>query len=61
MPGRVSQAVVPLGLPESSIPGLLQALASGNATLIGAVPGVSPTIIAAATDATKLSFAAAFR
>ncbi|RTE70340.1 hypothetical protein BHE90_015270 [Fusarium euwallaceae] len=60
-PKRLAEATLPLGLPESSLPLLLGALASGNQTAIASVPGVDPEILAAAAEATRYSFAASFR
>jgi len=61
LPGRVTGAVLPLGLPLTSVPKLLEGIAASNQTLLGLVPGVSPAIIEAAIGALKLSYAAAFR
>lgn len=61
LPGRVTDAVLPLGLPESSLPQVLQGVASFNATMIGEAPGVTPDIIEAAVYAGKLAYAASFR
>lgn len=60
-PKRLAEATLPLGLPESSLPLLLGALASGNQTAIISVPGVDALILAAALEATKYSYAASFR
>jgi hypothetical protein len=61
LPGRVTRAVLPLGIPVTSLPTLLEGVTTSNQTLLGLVPGVSPPIIAAAVEAVKLSYAAAFR
>ncbi len=60
-PDRVADAVVPLGFPATGIPSLLGALGTGNETVIAAIPGINPQIIAAAVTATKYSYAASFR
>lgn len=61
LPGRVASAVLPLGLPPTSLPLLLGAMASGEETAVLAVPGVTPVIVQAALTATKFTYAAAFR
>ncbi|KAJ7221663.1 MFS general substrate transporter [Mycena pura] len=53
----VGAAAVAAGLPASSVPALLQALAGGSA----AVPGASAAVIAAATDASRNAYARAYR
>lgn len=60
-PQAVAEATVPLGLPTSSLPALLGALQTQSAAALLAVPGISSQIIEAATVATKLTYAAAFR
>jgi hypothetical protein len=58
---RVAGAVLPLGLPATSLPDLLIAIASGNQAAMMKVPGVDLNIIQAAVLETKLTYAAAFR
>lgn len=60
-PQAVAEVTVPLGLPLSSLPALLGALQTQNATALESVPGISLPIIGAATVATKNTYAAAFR
>jgi hypothetical protein len=55
------QATLPLGLPQQSLPLLLEGLLSQNVTLIELVPGITPAIINAATVATQDTYANAFR
>ncbi|EXJ59135.1 hypothetical protein A1O7_06566 [Cladophialophora yegresii CBS 114405] len=61
LPGRVTAAVVPLGLPESSLSQVIQGVASFNQTLISEAPGVTPDIVEAAVLAGKLAYASSFR
>ncbi|EEU33620.1 uncharacterized protein NECHADRAFT_14093, partial [Fusarium vanettenii 77-13-4] len=58
LPRRVTAAVLPLGLPESSLPLLLEALTSGNET---AIPGANDEIMAAAGEAVRYAYAASFK
>ena len=55
----VSGAATKAGLPTSSVPALLAAFSSG--TGFADIPGVSPTILAAATHASEEAYAAAYR
>jgi hypothetical protein len=61
LPRRVTDAVLPLGLPESSLPVVLQGAASFNQTLVTSAPGSTSIIAAAAEYAAKLAYAASFR
>lgn len=54
----VGAAAVGAGLPESSVPSLLAALASGELT---GVPGATPGVWAAALDASHWQYAYAYR
>lgn len=58
---KVTKAVVPLGLPTTSIGPLIGALSSGNMALVEQVPGVTPEIIAAAGLAIKQAYVVGFR
>jgi hypothetical protein len=58
---NVAKETIPLGLPETSLPLLLEALQTANATMIMQVPGVTLAIIEAATVATKNTYAHSFR
>lgn len=60
-PHAVAEVTVPLGLPATSLPALLGALQTQSVPALMAVPGISPQIIEAATVATKVTYAAAFR
>lgn len=44
---KIAGAVLPLGLPPSSLPALISGLASNNQTALPVVPGVTPQIIGA--------------
>ncbi|CZT17614.1 related to potential drug facilitator PEP5 [Ramularia collo-cygni] len=61
LPKRVAAAVLPLGLPPTSLGGLIGALQSRNSEAIFAVPGVTPEIAGAAGHAILESFAISFR
>lgn len=56
----IPAAVLPLGLPASSIPALLAALPQGSAALMK-VPGISTTIAAAAGGALQQAYVHALR
>jgi len=58
---KVTKAVVPLGLPETSIGPLIGALSSGNMALVEEVPGITPKIISAAGLAIKQAYVVGFR
>ncbi|OCK82285.1 MFS general substrate transporter [Lepidopterella palustris CBS 459.81] len=61
LPNRVAEAVLPLGLPMTSLPALLMAIASQDQAALMKVPGITPAVLETAIEATKLSYAAAFR
>jgi hypothetical protein len=58
---KVPAAVLPLGLPPSSIGPLVGALTSGQVDGLTQIPGVTGAIIGAGGDAVLQSFAVAFR
>jgi MFS family permease len=58
---KVTNAVVPLGLPKTSIGPLIGALSLHNTTLVEKVPGVTPEIISAASLAIKQAYVVGFR
>lgn len=58
-PTEVGNAAVQAGLPESSVPDLLKAFATG--TGFSDVPGINATIQAAAVDASHWAYAHAYR
>lgn len=58
IPLYVPSAAIGAGLPESSVPGLIMALGGTNTT---AVPGLTPAILAVATDAYQTANALSYR
>ena len=61
LPDYVAGAVIPLGLPATSIGPLIGALTAGNVAGAEAVPGVTLTIIEATGAAISQAFADSFR
>lgn len=61
IPANVAAAVLPLGLPQSELPGLLEAIATGSPTAILKVPGITSEIIAATARAVRVSYAEGFK
>ncbi|CAK7204997.1 hypothetical protein SEUCBS139899_007760 [Sporothrix eucalyptigena] len=55
----ITKAVVPAGLPESSLTQLWTAITNGTAAAINAVPGMNATINAAMVDGRKTAYATA--
>lgn len=51
LPKKVAAAAVGAGLSAKSVPSFVAAVAAGNSTLIEAVPGVTPKIISAGSEA----------
>ena len=60
MPNKVTEAVLAAGLPETSLPQMLLAVANGTTAAISAVPGADSTIVAAARAGQKSAWAASF-
>ncbi|KAK5406884.1 hypothetical protein LTR06_008379 [Exophiala xenobiotica] len=58
---KVTAAVIPLGLPKSSVRPLIAALGANNATALHEVPGSTAQIISAAELALKQAYVVAFR
>ncbi|KAG9665024.1 hypothetical protein KCU95_g6703, partial [Aureobasidium melanogenum] len=58
---NVIAAVVPLGLPKSSLQALAEALAANNAEAVAKIPGMTPQITAAAEMAVKRTFLLSYR
>lgn len=56
---NVTAAALKAGLPSSSVPALLEAMATGLG--LSEVPGISPSILAAASDASHWAYAHAYR
>lgn len=57
LPGYVAKAAGVAGLPASSIPAFVEALASSETGKLANIPGVSPAIIAQGVAALKHAFA----
>lgn len=57
---KMAAAVVPLGLPPTSLAPLIGALTSGNTAAVATVPGVTPEIIGAAALALQTAYNIAF-
>jgi hypothetical protein len=53
--------VLPLGLPESSLPALIGDLAANNQTAIATVPGITPQIIGAGVGGLFEAYSLGFR
>ncbi|KAI7772414.1 hypothetical protein LZL87_007775 [Fusarium oxysporum] len=58
---KIAEAALPLGLPASSLPALIQGLASQNKQAVAAVPGLTPEIAQAAVVGMKKAYLIAFR
>jgi hypothetical protein len=58
---KISEAVLPLGLPKSSLPALIQGFSSRNTTALAAVSGATDKIIAAGLDGVKEAYVLGFR
>jgi hypothetical protein len=58
---QVAAAAIKAGLPASSIASLMAGMATGSQTALAAVPGINPTILGAAFDASHHAYAAAYR
>ncbi|EXJ89071.1 hypothetical protein A1O3_02135 [Capronia epimyces CBS 606.96] len=61
LPGMVAKAVLPLGLPATSLGPLLQVLASGDTAAATKIPGISLPILGAALEAFKEAYVKGFR
>ncbi len=61
VPSYVAEAAVRAGLPISSVPAFVGALASNNITALPQIPGVTPMVIAAGVKALKQAFADGIR
>lgn len=58
---HVSRAALTEGLPETSLPALIEALTSSDASAFGAVPGANEEIITAAVTALRQVYNIGFR
>lgn len=61
LPKYVGPAAVSAGLPSSSIPALLAGMAVPTTDLMSTVPGITPEILAAAGQATKVAYLESFK
>jgi Fungal trichothecene efflux pump (TRI12) len=61
IPSYVGKAAVRAGLPITSVPAFVGALASNNATVLPHIPGVTPLIIGSGVNALKSAFADGIR
>lgn len=58
---KIAGAVLPLGLPLSSLPALIGDLASNNQTALPSVPGITPQIIGAGVGGLFEAYSIGFR
>ena len=61
LPANIAPAALKAGLPSADLPALFAAIAAGTATAMEAVPGITPTVIAAVGDAVKAAYSQAFK
>lgn len=61
LPVKVGTAVLKAGLPPGQVATFILALVAQNTTAIGEIKGLTPTILAAATEAVKQSYVEGFR
>ena len=61
LPKYIVPKVVEAGLPLGSVPALLNAISSGSAAAVEAVPGITPKIILIATAAAKVAYQKSFQ
>jgi len=61
IPNEVVPAITNAGLPLSSVTAYFAAVAEGTAAAFSAVKGITPTIIAAGTRATRIAYVEAFK
>lgn len=61
LPAELTRSALEAGLPSSSIEAFLLAFSSGNSTGLLGVPGVTPGVIAAVSEASKKAYADSFR
>jgi hypothetical protein len=58
---KIMEAVMPLGLPSSSLQELISGLMTNNATVLANIPGVTPEIIDAGSDGLREAYVLGFR
>lgn len=61
IPSYVAKAAVRAGLPITSVPAFVEALASNNVTALPHIPGVTPLVIGSGVNALKHAFADGLR
>ncbi|RVX74921.1 hypothetical protein B0A52_01198 [Exophiala mesophila] len=61
LPAKVTEAALQNGLPDSSVLEFIMALMAQNPDLLAAVPGITPEIIAAGTQALREAYLGSFR
>lgn len=61
LPEKIAEAMMPLGLPASSLPLLIQDLVTGDMEALQQVEGVNSTIITAAVMGLKTAYMESFR
>jgi hypothetical protein len=61
LPAYIAKAVVQAGLPLTSVPAFIEALATGDVAALPKIPGVTSAIIAAGITALKQAFADSVR
>ena len=61
LPERIANAVIPLGLPTSSLPDLIHALVAHDMESLADVPGATPDIIQAAVTGMNSAYLGSFR
>lgn len=61
IPSYVAEAALGAGLPKSSVPAFVEALAANNATALPNVPGVTPIILETGKLALKQAFSDGIR
>jgi len=61
LPKKVVPAVLKAGLPQTSLPALLEAFAAQSEALIAQVPGFSPAVYSALTKSAAKAYADSFR
>ena len=58
---KIAAAVLPLGLPATSLTALIDDLAADNQTALGSVPGITPQIIGAGVEGLREAYSLGFR
>jgi hypothetical protein len=61
IPKKIAAAVIPLGLPPTSIGALIEALTTQNSALLAKIPKITPKIIGAAANALLQAYSLGFR